>query len=90
MVRKVTTDAQTQLDKGEEGYKYSVYAPSSEVRNTLCVLLDAKINIFCSTACFSWAPSNKLLAKAKTVTYQNLSAVDLPKRLYWRLGNDQV
>uniref|UniRef100_H3BC19 HAT C-terminal dimerisation domain-containing protein n=1 Tax=Latimeria chalumnae TaxID=7897 RepID=H3BC19_LATCH len=57
MGRKVTADMRSQLGRG---------------KNTLCGLLTSKINIFKKegSTCHNWKPSDDLLKKAKSATYQ--------------------
>lgn len=72
-VKKVTTDSRSQLGRGKEGNaKSSVYSEHHNITNTLCAILNSKINIFKET-CYTWKPSEQLLKKAKSATYNVIS-----------------
>ena len=51
----------------------SVYSDVHGIRNTLCGLLTTKINVFKKTECHEWNPSNDLLKRAKSATYEALN-----------------
>ena len=74
MVRKVQTDARSQLGRHKDGHAAtSVYSKhQGDVRNSLCGILAAKVNIFCKIPCFEWKPSAKLLKAAHKATYTAL------------------
>nr|XP_014341792.1 PREDICTED: uncharacterized protein LOC106702846 [Latimeria chalumnae] len=76
MGRKVTADMRSQLGRGKGGHAcISVYRDCHGIRNTLCGLLTSKINIFKKegSTCHNWKPSDDLLKKAKSATYQALN-----------------
>lgn len=75
MVNKTATSMRSQLGKGKEGHsRDSVYSTATGIRNTLCAILAAKINIFCNSQCCEWKPSKALQKRAKSATYRNLTA----------------
>jgi hypothetical protein len=64
----------SQLGRGKEGHAAtSVYSDVHGIRNTLCGLLTTKINVLKKTECHQWNPSNDLLKRAKSATYEALN-----------------
>jgi hypothetical protein len=76
IVRKVVTDQRSQLGRNKEGHSTdSQYSLALGVRNTLCGILGAKVNVFKGekVCCYSWEPTPALLKKAKSATYEALN-----------------
>jgi hypothetical protein len=75
MVRKIVTDQRSSLGRNKEGHSAtSSYSQVAGLRNNLCGILAAKVNVFKSEGvqCHTWAPTKQLLKKAKSATYTAL------------------
>ena len=77
-MRKIWTDGRHNLGKnGTQGHTAtSVYNDTTEIRNTLTGVLVTKKNILQKRkiACHEWEPKDKIVQKAKSVTYTALQA----------------
>ena len=77
-VRKILTDSRYNLGKDvKKGHAHSSVYAETRIRNNLVGLLISKINVFKqqNIKCYQWEPSKTLMKTAKSISYQNLSAI---------------